>query len=201
METRTFELKRACEVILSLRGKSILVTTMSAMKAVDAIAPEASMTLASVPLMGGCAGLGLGLALGQDTHPVVALDGDASLLMELGVLSTVANARPARFVHVVFDNGVQFNGNWPLPLPANSFDFAAAAMAAGYRGARKVTNEVELEAAWAQASHEGGAWLLHVIVKPDPPALGPGRPGPEQADWRFERLRKDSRRLMAQLRE
>ena len=45
-----------------------------------------------------------GIALARPTLPVVVLDGDGSLLMNLGGLSTMARYRPGNLVHVVLDN-------------------------------------------------------------------------------------------------
>ena len=63
------------------------------------------------------------------------LRGDGSLLMNLGSLVTVAQAAPNNFFHFVFDNGVyEVNGSHPVP-GAGKTDFAAMALAAGYRNA------------------------------------------------------------------
>ena len=54
--------------------------------------------------MGLASSVGLGIALSKPSLPVVVFDGDGSLLMNLGGLSTLARYRPANLVHVVFDN-------------------------------------------------------------------------------------------------
>lgn len=54
--------------------------------------------------MGLASSTGLGLALSLPKHPVVVFDGDGSLLMNLGSLSTMARYHPANLLHVVFDN-------------------------------------------------------------------------------------------------
>ncbi len=54
--------------------------------------------------MGLASSTGLGLALCLPEQPVVVFDGDGSLLMNLGTLSTMARYRPRKLVHVVFDN-------------------------------------------------------------------------------------------------
>jgi len=48
--------------------------------------------------------MGLGLALCLPEQQVIVIDGDGSLLMNLGSLSTMARYRPKKLVHVVFDN-------------------------------------------------------------------------------------------------
>src|SRR5262245_65707980 len=57
----------------------------------------------------GSMGLGLpialGVALAQPSRRVIALEGDGSLLMQLGCLTTIAMLKPANLTMVVFDNG------------------------------------------------------------------------------------------------
>jgi sulfopyruvate decarboxylase subunit beta len=54
--------------------------------------------------MGLASSVGLGIALSKPALPVIVFDGDGSLLMNLGGLSTLARYRPRNLVHVVFDN-------------------------------------------------------------------------------------------------
>jgi sulfopyruvate decarboxylase subunit beta len=54
--------------------------------------------------MGLASSMGLGIALSMPEHQVVVLDGDGSLLMNLGTLSTMARYKPGNLLHIVFDN-------------------------------------------------------------------------------------------------
>ena len=54
--------------------------------------------------MGLASSTGLGLALSLPEQKIVVFDGDGSLLMNLGSLSTIARYRPGNLVHIVFDN-------------------------------------------------------------------------------------------------
>jgi len=74
---------------------------------------------------------GLGFALGRPDRRVLVLDGDGSLLMNLGTLVTIAEAAPPNLVHFVFENGTyEANGSHPIP-GAGKVDFAAMARGAG----------------------------------------------------------------------
>jgi phosphonopyruvate decarboxylase len=195
-----FTTQSACELIQAHRDDAVVVSTMTAMKAMDSIAPDEPLSLSSVPLMGGAAGLGLGLALAQPDRKIFVLDGDASLLMELGVLSTIAQAQPAHFIHFVFSNGVQFNGNGNLPLPSQkTIDFVAVARAVGYAQGWRCASTAELERLLSDVQKMKGPVLIELILQPDPPSLGPGSPAPEQPDKRFERMGAEARRLMTAL--
>ena len=54
--------------------------------------------------MGLASSIGLGIALSKPDRQVIVLDGDGSILMNLGGLTTLARYRPRNLVHVVFDN-------------------------------------------------------------------------------------------------
>jgi len=77
----------------------------------------------------------LGLALGRPDRRVVLLDGDGSLLMNLGSLVTIANAAPTNLLHCLCQNGT-YETNGAVPIPgAGRVDFPALARAAGYPAA------------------------------------------------------------------
>jgi sulfopyruvate decarboxylase subunit beta len=75
--------------------------------------------------------VGLGIALARPELKVVVLDGDGSILMNLGGLTTLARYRPRNLVHVVFDNESLLSvGGFPTATATGS-DIAAMAAAAG----------------------------------------------------------------------
>ena len=81
--------------------------------------------------MGLASSLGLGIALAKPNTRVVVFDGDGSLLMNLGGLTTLARYRPRNLVHVVFDNESLLSvGGFPTATSTGS-DLAAIASAAG----------------------------------------------------------------------
>jgi len=75
----------------------------------------------------------LGLALGRPDKRVIVLDGDGSLLMNLGSLVTIGEVAPPNLYHFVCENGTyEANGGHPIPGRGN-VDFAGFARSAGYR--------------------------------------------------------------------
>src|SRR5690349_4784005 len=73
----------------------------------------------------------LGLALALPHRRVLAIDGDGSLLLNLGVLATMANAGPPNLVSFVFDNA-SYASTGGLPThTAGKTDLAATARGAG----------------------------------------------------------------------
>jgi sulfopyruvate decarboxylase subunit beta len=81
--------------------------------------------------MGLASSMGLGVALSRPELQVIVFDGDGSLLMNLGGLTTLARYRPRNLIHVVFDNESLLSvGGFPTATSTGS-DLAGVAVAAG----------------------------------------------------------------------
>ena len=81
--------------------------------------------------MGLASSMGLGIALSMPRHKVIVIDGDGSLLMNLGTLSTMARYKPENLLHIVFDNESLLSvGGFPTAT-ATGTDLAAIAKASG----------------------------------------------------------------------
>lgn len=121
--------------------------------------------------MGLASSMGLGIALARPDRQVVVLDGDGSILMNLGGLTTLARYRPANLVHVVFDNESLLSvGGFPTATSTGS-DIAAMARAAGVPRAMSV----DTLAAFTSAFNEALAVreLTTLVAKVD--AVGPSQ--------------------------
>ena len=72
-------------------------------------------------------------AMGQADKRIIVLDGDGSLLMNLGTLVTIANVAPENLTHFVGYNGCyEANGEHPIP-GRDTISFAGFARSAGYK--------------------------------------------------------------------
>ena len=90
-----------------------------------AIKPD-SLIYLGVGAMGQASSHALGLALGRPDKRVIVLDGDGSLLMNLGSLVTIADVAPRNLIHFVCENGTyEANGGHPLP-GQGVFDFVGS---------------------------------------------------------------------------
>ena len=119
--------------------------------------------------MGLASSMGLGLALSKPNKRVIVLDGDGSLLMNLGTLSTVAWHAPKNLIHIVFDNQSLLSvGGFPTATSAGS-DLAGIAQKSGYVHAITVHSSEDFTGAWraARERHE----LNMIVAKVD--ATGP----------------------------
>ena len=85
--------------------------------------------------MGCPAPLALGLALSQPDVKVVLFDSEGSLLMNLGVLATIADQKPSNFYHILLDNECYATtGGQPVPSAAD-VSYHGMAKDAGYAAA------------------------------------------------------------------
>ena len=101
--------------------------------------------------MGLASSLGLGIALSRPELQVVVFDGDGSLLMNLGGLTTLARYRPRNLVHVVFDNESLLSvGGFPTATSTGS-DLAGIAAAAGVPHTATVRTLDDFRAAFTAA--------------------------------------------------
>src|SRR5437762_3261813 len=99
--------------------------------------------------MGLASSMGLGIALSRPELTVVVFDGDGSVLMNLGGLTTLARYRPRNLVHVVFDNESLLSvGGFPTATSTGS-DLAAIAAAAGVARTSTVRTLEDFRAAFA----------------------------------------------------
>jgi sulfopyruvate decarboxylase subunit beta len=81
--------------------------------------------------MGLASSMGLGIALSMPELQVIVLDGDGSLLMNLGTLSTLARYKPSNLLHIVFDNESLLSvGGFPTATSSGT-DLAGIARASG----------------------------------------------------------------------
>ncbi len=108
----------------------------------------------------------LGLALGLPDRRVIVLDGDGSLLMNLGSLVTIANAAPKNLVHCVCENGT-YETNGAVPIPGvGRLSFTGVARAAGYPKTYEFDNLEEWDREVEHILREQGPILVDLKVAP-----------------------------------
>jgi sulfopyruvate decarboxylase subunit beta len=108
----------------------------------------------------------LGLALGRPDKRVVVLDGDGSLLMNLGTLITIAHAAPKNFVHCLCQNGT-YETNGAVAIPGRGkVSFTGLAREAGYPKTYAFDNLDDWERAVGRILHEEGPIFVDLHVEP-----------------------------------
>jgi sulfopyruvate decarboxylase subunit beta len=139
--------------------------------------------------MGLASSIGLGLAMHLPGERVVVLDGDGSVLMNLGTLATIARYRPRNLVHIIFDNGSLLStGGFDSHTTSGTTDLAAIAKGAGLGRVCAVDSIVEFGEAVIDAFNSDDLTVIVAKVA----AVGPNHYGmdlhlPENA-FRFKRF-------------
>ena len=155
--------------------------------------------ISSVPLMGGAAGLGLGLALAQPQRKVIVIDGDSSLLMELGGLATVVAANVKNILHVVIHNGTQFTGLANMKVATTDFQFAEVARKCGYVHAERISDGAQWAERFAALLAMDGPVFVELMVEPVPQQTKAGFEQEEMPDRQFDRMGQEALALQALL--
>ena len=128
--------------------------------------------------------IALGVALAQPRRHVIALEGDGSLLMQLGCLATVAERAPKNLTIVVWDNGIyQITGSQPT-ASASAADLVAIARGAGIQHSAWAADEADFDRLAASALKGDGLSLIAVRID-DKPAVATTDRDPVQIRERF----------------
>jgi thiamine pyrophosphate-dependent acetolactate synthase large subunit-like protein len=123
--------------------------------------------------------IALGVALAQPERRVFALEGDGSLLMQLGCLSTIATLKPKNLTMIVMDNGVyQITGAQPTPAAAAT-DLVAVAIGCGLSNSAWAADEEDYERLIEQSLSASEPTLIGVRID-DKPGVGATRRDPVQ---------------------
>ena len=144
--------------------------------------------------MGLASSIGLGLALHVPEERVIVLDGDGSVLMNLGTLTTLARYRPKNLIHIIFDNGSLLSpGGFDSQTTTGITDLALIARGAGIEHVAVATTPLQFGEAVLEAFERDDLSVVVAKVL----AVGPDNYGmdlqlPENT-FRFKRYIHESR--------
>ena len=139
--------------------------------------------------MGLASSIGLGLAMHLPEEGIVVLDGDGSVLMNLGTLATMARYRPRNLTHIIFDNGSLLStGGFASHTTSGITNLATIAKGAGLERVSAVDSIMDFGEAVIEAFKADGLSVIVAKVA----AVGPNHYGmdlhlPENA-FRFKRF-------------
>ena len=130
--------------------------------------------------------IAMGVALAQPERRIVALEGDGSLLMQLGCLSTIAAVAPKNLTMLVMDNGIyQITGGQPTPAAGVS-DLVAVAQACGLAESHWASDEEDFERLLQAALAASRPHLIAARIDGQP-GVGKTNRDPVQIRERFMR--------------
>lgn len=185
----------ACKIISERSSGWVVVCTMTTIVTFPEMSPE-SLNIRVAPLMGGASSIGLGIALARPDQVVMVLDGDGSLVMQLGTLLTIAKAAPKNLLHFVFNNRVLYEGGGRLPIAGDDVgDFVTLAKAAGYPAAYSIETTQDLKNNLDDILKGSGPTLIRLAIDcPSTPRWSDENPQAELPDWWFTMMGEDGRR-------
>ena len=133
--------------------------------------------------MGLASSVGLGLALHLPHERIVVLDGDGSVLMNLGTLATIARYRPKNLVHIIFDNGSLLStGGFDSHTTSGVTDLAAIARGAGLERVSAVNSVMDFGEAVLEAfNHDDLSVIVAKVAAVGPNHYGMDLQLPENA--------------------
>ena len=179
----------AIAILAEGRGAAVSVVTMQSVHPWHQAGQGETLHIDASQCMGSASSIGLGLALARPDKTVMVLDGDGSLLMQLGSLVTIAGQAPENLRHFVFANGLhQSTGNQQLPA-AGRFDWVALAKAAGYANALRIEKAEDLIERLPEIWATPGPTLIELVIeREDREPLWAGVPMAKQTTLLKEQL-------------
>lgn len=120
--------------------------------------------------MGLAVPIALGVAIAQPERGVIALEGDGSILMALGCLTTVATVRPRNLTIVIMDNGLYQITGKQTTATGTSTDIVAVAKGVGLANSHWVRDDAHFDELISRPFDNGGPVLLAVKIDDKPGA-------------------------------
>ena len=125
---------------------------------------DRALTYYTFGSMGQCSAIALGIALSRPDARVICLDGDGSLLMNLGILCTVATVAPPNLALVIWDNESHMTTGGQPTATAFRSSIAGLARGAGIEKVVEPRNEEELERICERILAEDGPFVVPVKI-------------------------------------
>lgn len=165
----TIDLRLALETLNAHRTNELVVIPFTGGVMWEQISTRPELDLPFWGSMGKAPSTGLGIALAAPHVRVWVIDGDGSLLMNLGCLVTTAELNPPNFVHIVLENGVyQTTGGQPLPGQGKC-ELSLHARAAGFTKVFAYEDATIFQRAIGDVLKEEGPIFISLKVRQNEP--------------------------------
>lgn len=177
--------RESLRILVEHRRNEVVLPTMTAGQ-IWAELSSHELDLQTMGSMGKASSLALGLALGRPDRRVWVIDGDGSLLSNLGSLVTIGHMGPPNLLHFIFRNNVyEMSGQQPLP-GAERIDFCGLARSAGYVNTYEFADLEDLKLNVGQVVACQGPALICLQVRPASEPRGEIVVRTAQALWRVK---------------
>ena len=159
------EAKKVYEAFQEHRGDAIVSVQGTSGKHWADITTNVNRDISLGGSMGQSTASIFGLALGLPEQKVVHFDTEGALLMNLGVLASIAGKKPNNFVHFLLDNGCYATtGGQPVPN-SEDIDYAMVAKGAGYSAAYNLDDLEELSTSLEEIMNQKGPVFVAIKVQ------------------------------------
>lgn len=153
--------QEAVTALTEILDDAIVVTGLGNVALDLFVAAERPLNFYTSGAMGTAVSIAFGLAMTQPERRVICLEGDGSLLMNLGCLATIGKYQPPNLTCLIFDNELyQITGGQPTHTESST-DLAAVARGCGVEQAALATSVVALRGELARTLGRSGP---HIIV-------------------------------------
>ena len=154
-------------VFQQYRGDAVVVSGRGSRHWVNISTNEHRDVPLGDPAMGGHASFAFGLAVARPNEKIVLFDSEGDLIMNMGVLTTIAEIAPPNFYHFLLDNECYATtGGQPVPN-AQKVAYDVIARGAGYPSAYAFDNLEDFTNKAAQILKEPGPVLVAMKVNPE----------------------------------
>lgn len=161
----------AVRIIDRKRADAVIIPTMNAGNVrfgLPSVTTNQNLDLPISGAMGKASNVGLGVALARPDRKVFVLDGDGSLLMNLGALVTTSTKQPKNFYHFLFNNGVYaVTGGQPIPGSDGVSNWEEIAKGAGYAAVFSYDNLEDFTNGIDEVLAAEGPVFVHLSVEPE----------------------------------
>jgi thiamine pyrophosphate-dependent acetolactate synthase large subunit-like protein len=186
------------KVLAKYRTDEIVITTMS-VPAIWGKISDHELDYASInTAMGHAADFALGIALARPDKKIIVLNGDGSMLMNLGTLVTITNTSVKNLLIFVIENDTyEVTGNQPIP-GAGKINFAAIARGAGFQHVYDFDELSDFEQKLPQILQEEGPVFAALRLEKDNAPVSVRRPD-NPVKYLSKTLAEETHRLKAAL--
>ncbi|MFO0899901.1 MAG: thiamine pyrophosphate-dependent enzyme [Pirellulales bacterium] len=175
----------ALEVIARLREERLVVTTMGSAREWPKLSQHRFDVQFLPSAMGQATSLALGLALAQPQREVIVINGDGSLLMNLGTLVTIAASGAKNLTVVLLENGIyEVTGGQDIAAAHAGADFTTMARGAGIPTCASFDTLPAWQAAASELLTAPGPRFVSLKVEPERVNYRYKLPGPWPERWR-----------------
>ena len=171
-------------IIQSLTGSELVVSSTGMISRELFAIKDSPQDFYMLGSMGLASSIGLGLALCLPNRRVVVIEGDGSILMNMGSMATIGHFAPKNLTHIVLDNEAHDSTGGQLTV-SDTVKLEEVAKAAGYQVAERVVSEEELRQ--RNTLPKGPAFILVKVEKGGIEGIGRVTHSPEEIRNRFQK--------------